>query len=204
MSCLIVVDVQNDFCEGGSLAVPRSNEIIDGINREISSGKYKLVIYSSDWHPSDHVSFITNYKGTEGKVGETVVIPETGRSQTLWPAHCIQGTQGAEFNSNMKVLKEGVIIRKGTVSNVESYSAFGEEGLEDTGLDTILKQNNIHYVYTVGLAYDYCVGATAKDACRKGYVTTILEDLTRGINPHTVETTKVQLVKLGGTISQSH
>ena len=201
-TCLIVVDVQKDFCEGGSLAVLGASSVIEGINREIQSGKYKHVVYTTDWHPTDHVSFAVNHPGQEPYT--SITVEQTGLPQTLWPVHCIQDSAGAQFHPELKIVPEGKIIRKGCQSLYECYSGFGDIQETDTGLNTHLKQLGVQQLYIVGLATDYCVGRTALSALSLGYKTTVIEDLCRGIDKSKVEQFRIEFVKKGGQLTQSH
>lgn len=200
-SCLIVVDVQNDFCEKGSLAVAGAHEIIEGINREIQSEKYKYVVFTGDKHPKDHVSFACNHQGQEPF--KTITVEETGSKIELWPVHCVEGSQGAEFHPELKVPSNARVFYKGTKAKFECYSGFGAGGETETGLHEYLKSVHVEHCYIVGLAYDYCVKATALSALKLGYTTTIIEDLTKGINNDEIAKFRVEFVKLGGLITKS-
>jgi len=202
MACLVVVDVQNDFCQGGALAVDGSLEIIEGINQEANSGKYSLVVYTLDSHPADHLSFAKNHQGSEPF--QSVFDAATGKLQMLWPVHCVEGSLGAELHPDLKVPTDAVFIRKGTNRNSEGYSAFGEEGVEDTGLSSLLKQHAVQRVFVTGLALDFCVGRTAIDAAKQGFATSILRDLTRGISQDTCLLAEQELVQCGGSVCSSH
>ena len=200
-SCLIVVDVQNDFCEKGPLTVEGSLEIIEGINREIQGDKYKYVVFTGDSHPKDHISFACNHEGQEPF--STITDKSTGSKLDLWPAHCIQGTHGAELHSDLKLPADAKIFHKGTKSQFECYSGFGNDDETDTGLQAYLKSHQVQHCYIVGLAYDYCVRATALASIQHGYTTTIIEDLTRGVNQDNVDKFRIEFVKLGGLITKS-
>lgn len=188
---LIIVDVQNDFCSGGALAVEGAHEIIPTINGLRSSGQFSLVAYTQDWHPPDHVSFATSHPG-KGPFEEIEVpnVSATSKgssvetiSQMLWPVHCVQGTAGAALHSLLQVdLQQDVIIRKGTLPGVDSYSGFFDNGGgRSTGLVELLWRENIEEVVIVGLALDYCVLATAMDAQTLGFKTTLVKDATRAV-----------------------
>ena len=202
MSCLIVVDVQNDLCEKGALEVPKANEIIDGINREVASCKYTKVIFTTIAHPANHISFDVSNPGQEPL--KPFIDPVTGSKKIVWPSHCIQGSQGAGFHPLLRVPANSTIITKGQAQGDDSYSAFGEKGLTDTGLEAMLRQLKVQHVFVVGLSLDYSVMQTAFSSLRCGFMTTILEDLTRGFNRESCEKLKVQFVKAGGLISHSH
>lgn len=201
MSALIVVDVQNDFCEGGSLPVTGSLSIIEGINQEMKNPKYQLIVFTADWHPSNHVSFAANHPGKS--VFSTIIVEKTGFSQTLWPIHCIENTKGSEFHPNLEVPIKAQIVRKGNHQDYDTYSGFGLEKEAPTNLQEILLAHSIKEVTVVGLAYDFCVAATANDALKYGYKTTVLEDLTKGINPERVENFKQKFTQAGGLISNT-
>ena len=202
MSCLIVVDVQNDFCEGGVLGVKGSSEIIEGINQEVESGKYILVVFTLDWHPANHCSFAANHPGVEAF--QSVINAETGKPQRVWPVHCLQGSLGAELHSGLKVPKDAVLIRKGTNPKAEGYSGFGDVGIEDTGLLDLLKEHKVQQVLVAGLALDYCVARTAIDAAKRGFMTTIFEDLSRSISKESSLRAVQELMQYGGHIANSH
>ena len=191
---LIIVDVQNDFCEGGSLAVNEARTIVPKINEFARKFNWKVIALTTDWHPADHISFQANNPGT--KLFENVKIEQTGLYQTMWPVHCIQGTKGSEFHPELKIEDSWPIIRKGTVKMYESYSGFGCEQ-ENTGLTELLNKNGIKRVYCVGLAYDYCVGSTAVDARENGFEAVMVTDLTKGIDQSTMDAMKVRFGEKG-------
>ncbi|MGV8914697.1 MAG: bifunctional nicotinamidase/pyrazinamidase [Kaistella sp.] len=175
---LIIVDVQNDFCEGGALAVPGANQIIPYINLLMEENEYDEIILTQDWHPENHKSFAsTNGK----KEGETIIL--NGIPQFMWPDHCIQGTFGAEFHKDLNLEKVTHTIQKGTDIEFDSYSGFQDNnGKVKTGLDDYLKYHNIELVEIVGLALDYCVKYTCLDAAQLGYVTCLHFNGTRAVN----------------------
>lgn len=177
MRALILVDIQNDFLPGGRLAVSRGDEVIAVANR--MQKIFDRVFASQDWHPSDHKSFAVNHPGT--KIGE--VIPLEGLLQILWPAHCVQGTPGAELAPSLDKKKIERIFRKGTDPKIDSYSVFFDNAhRKDTGLSAFLKNEGIQEIYLMGLATDYCVKFSALDAVREGFVTYVIEDGCRGVN----------------------
>ena len=178
MKALIIVDIQNDFCPGGSLAVNEGDKIIDKVNEAMLSNNYDLIIATQDWHPANHKSFASNNNAVVGSLGIL-----GGQPQVMWPDHCIQETKGSELHSklNKTLIKE--IVRKGTSPEVDSYSGFFDNDKKTaTGLNDLLLVNKITEVDIVGLALDYCVRATAEDANRLGFKTTVLVDLTRAVN----------------------
>jgi nicotinamidase/pyrazinamidase len=181
---VIVVDVQGDFTiwKNGSLAVPGSDEAyvekVEETTRCLKRAGF-LIFASRDWHPAGHISFYTNHPGTK----PFEVIQIDGRSQVLWPPHCVQGTE------NAKVLVDNTlfstIVKKGQDPMFDSYSAFQDDGGSKTEMDNILKKNEIGTVVVYGIATDYCVRATALDAIASGYKVIVIEDLCRGVAPDT-------------------
>jgi nicotinamidase/pyrazinamidase len=154
MRALIVVDVQNDFCPGGALAVPDGDAVVDAVNRMASEASF--VVATRDWHPPDHGSFAAH----------------GGR----WPVHCVQGTPGAELHPGIDASQIDVVVEKGQVSDREGYSGF-----EGTGLERLLSEHGVDAVDVVGLALDYCVKATALDARRAGLKVTVHRSATRAV-----------------------
>ena len=175
---LIIVDVQNDFCEGGALAVPGANEIISYINLLMEENEYDKIVLTQDWHPANHKSFAsTNGK----KVGDTIIL--NGIPQCMWPDHCVQGTSGAEFHKDLNREKVDHIIQKGKNIDFDSYSGFQDNNhFTKTGLDDYLKYHDIQLLEVVGLALDYCVKFTCLDAAQLGYVTCLHFNGTRAVN----------------------
>ncbi|OMJ91177.1 hypothetical protein SteCoe_6347 [Stentor coeruleus] len=178
--------MQNDFCEGGSLGVTGSLEIIPLINR--LRDKFSIVILSQDWHKSHHISFVDNHEGKE--VFSKHDIQETGKSQVLWPTHAVEGTFGAEFHKDLKVLPSDIVVRKGLNHLYDSYSAFGCKN-DRTNLEEITRNLNIDKIYTCGLAYDYCVGNTALYAAKIGLEVYMVSDCTKPV----AEGTKEEMTK---------
>ncbi|MCP4675981.1 MAG: bifunctional nicotinamidase/pyrazinamidase [Deltaproteobacteria bacterium] len=174
MKALIIVDVQNDFCPGGALAVTDGDAIVPGINRVAS--RFDSVVTTQDWHPHDHGSFASNNPGTNPYEMGTL----SGRDQVMWPDHCVQGTDGAAFHPGLNA--QGKNFVKGTNKNADSYSGFFDDDGASTGLDEYLKDQGVTLVYICGLAMDYCVKFTALDALGQGYKTVLLEDLCRAVN----------------------
>lgn len=175
---LIIVDVQNDFCEGGALAVPGANEIIPYINGLMEENHYDQIVLTQDWHPADHKSFASN---NGKKVGETITL--NGIPQFMWPDHCMQNTFGAEFHKDLNVDKVTHIIQKGKNAEVDSYSGFQDNNhFVKTGLDDFLKYHEIQLLEVVGLAMDYCVKFTCLDAAQLGYITCLHFNGTRAVN----------------------
>jgi nicotinamidase/pyrazinamidase len=176
-SVLIVVDVQNCFIPGGSLAVQRGEEIVPLINTVAKA--FQSVVLTQDWHTPGHISFASSHAGK--KPFESVKLPYG--NQILWPDHCVQGTDGAALHKDLSIPHAQLVIRKGFNKNVDSYSAFIEaDGKSKTGLDGYLKGRGIKSVYVCGLATDFCVAWTALDARKLGFNATVIEDLCRGID----------------------
>ncbi|MEJ8605654.1 bifunctional nicotinamidase/pyrazinamidase [Riemerella anatipestifer] len=175
---LIVVDVQNDFCEGGALAVPNANEIIPYINLLIEENQYDKIIFTQDWHPANHKSFASN---NDKKVGETISL--NGVPQFMWPDHCVENSFGAEFHKDLDTSKIDYIVKKGKNSEIDSYSAFQDNNhFMKTGLADYLKEHDIQLVEIVGLALDYCVKYTCLDAVKEGFLTCLHFNGTRAVN----------------------
>ncbi|WPR76609.1 bifunctional nicotinamidase/pyrazinamidase [Algoriphagus sp. NG3] len=176
-SVLLIVDVQNDFLPGGALAVEKGDEIIPVINA--LQEKFDFIVSTQDFHPADHGSFAANHKGKSP--GE--VIELDGLSQILWPVHCVEGSEGAEFHEDLNPIKWKAIFQKGRNTLVDSYSGFFDNARrEDTGLGEFLQREGITDVYVTGLAQDYCVKFTALDAVALGFKTYLITDATRAVN----------------------
>ena len=183
---LIVTDIQNDFCPGGSLAVPDGDKIIPFVNYLILSQVYDFIVYTQDWHPSNHKSFASQNEGSS--VFEKIIID--GIEQVLWPDHCIQNTYGAEFHKSLITdVPSKFIFQKGSNVNVDSYSAFYDNKHNlSTGLGEFLSDKHIEKIDIVGLALDFCVKFTAIDANRLGFETSVLlagcKSISKDINSH--------------------
>jgi nicotinamidase/pyrazinamidase len=174
---LVVVDMQNDFCPGGALAVPGGDAVIDVIHR--AACKFEHIVLTQDWHPLGHCSFASVYPGRAPL--ETIDLPY-GR-QVLWPDHCVQGTKGADFNPALHLPKAELILRKGFHLDIDSYSAFFEnDRATATGLGGYLQERGLKRAFFAGLAYDFCVGYSALDARRLGFPATILRDGCKAID----------------------
>jgi nicotinamidase/pyrazinamidase len=174
---LIVIDVQNDFCPGGALAVPGGDEIVGPINALM--GEFQTVILTQDWHPAGHSSFASSHDGKSPY--ETTEMPYG--TQVLWPDHCVQGSSGAEFHADLNLTRADMIIRKGFNPAIDSYSAFFENDQSTpTGLDGYLRTRGISELVMVGLATDFCVNFSALDAAKLGYQVTVQMDLCREID----------------------
>ncbi len=174
---LLVTDVQNDFCPGGRLAVPRGDEVVKVINR--LARDYRHVVLTQDWHPEGHSSFASRHPGHESF--SEIAMPY-GR-QTLWPDHCIWETEGAAFHKGLDIPQAGLIIRKGFRQEIDSYSAFFENDRRTpTGLLGYLRERGFKRVVCVGLAFDYCVRYSAEDAVSHGFDTIVIEEACRAID----------------------
>lgn len=177
MKALIVVDVQNDFLEGGALAVAGGLAIIPLINRLIPV--FDTVVYTQDWHPPGHKSFASAHPGA----GVYERIPWLGDWQVLWPDHCVQNSPGAAFHETLRMADAAVVIQKGCHPEVDSYSGFYDnQRRQNTGMAAFLRKHNINHVYICGLAADYCVKYTALDAVDEGFRVTLVADATRAVN----------------------
>jgi nicotinamidase/pyrazinamidase len=175
-SALIMVDIQNDFCEGGSLAVPEGGRIVPLANQV--QALFDLVIATQDWHSEDHTSFASNHPGYH--VGDTIDIK--GVTQILWPDHCIQGSKGALFHPQLDTHKVKHIVHKGIDKNIDSYSAFFDNAhLRDTELNDYLRGEQVDDIFILGLATDYCVKYTALDAVHLGFHVYVIQDACRGV-----------------------
>jgi nicotinamidase/pyrazinamidase len=174
---LIVTDVQNDFCPGGALAVPRGDEVIAPIL--CIAPRFRHIVLTQDWHPAHHTSFAASHPGK--KPYESIELAYG--AQTLWPRHCVQGSPGAEFHPALHLPQAELILRKGFRQQVDSYSAFFEnDRTTPTGLAGYLHERGLPRVFLAGLAYDYCVGYSAIDARRLGFPAVVLRDACRAID----------------------
>ena len=174
---LIVIDVQNDFCPGGALAVPEGDAVVPLINNLMP--RFAHVVWTQDWHPAGHSSFASSHPGKAPF--STIAMPYG--EQTLWPDHCIQGTSGADFHAGLDPTRAQMIIRKGFRGAIDSYSAFFEnDRTTPTGLAGYLKERGLTRVFCVGLATDFCVRFSAEDARRLGLETVLIADACRAID----------------------
>ncbi|WP_139976277.1 bifunctional nicotinamidase/pyrazinamidase [Ochrobactrum sp. CGA5] len=202
---LVVVDVQNDFCPGGALAVDRGDEIIPAINRLIDESEH--VILTQDWHPANHSSFASTHPHT--KPFDTIEMAYG--LQTLWPDHCVQGSHGADFHADLQWTRAQLVIRKGFRIGIDSYSAFFEnDHRTPTGLGGYLRQRNIGSLTLVGLATDFCVAYSALDAIAEGFQVRVRLDACRGIDLNGSMNIMLQKMKQAGVelidepVSASH
>jgi len=174
---LLVVDVQNDFCPGGSLAVPHGDEVVPVINR--LAARFANIVVTQDWHPRGHGSFASSHPGR--KPYDVVTLPYG--EQILWPDHCVQGTSGAAFHQELEVPRAALVLRKGFRPEIDSYSAFFENDRKTpTGLTGYLRERGLRRVFIAGLAFDFCVAFSAVDAARQGFTALVIEDACRGID----------------------
>jgi len=197
---LLIIDIQNDFIPGGTLPVEEGDLIIEGINK--LGGMFKKysrnVILTQDWHPQGHLSFASSHSGMNP--GDEFLSENGAIGPVLWPDHCIQGTQGAEFHDDLNKNLASLIIRKGRNPKVDSYSAFLENDKKtETGLAGYLKSVEIKRIFLCGLALDYCCYFTAMDAVSFGFDVYLIIDLTRGIDlpPGNVSTSIENMKKKG-------
>jgi nicotinamidase/pyrazinamidase len=190
---LVVVDVQNDFCPGGGLAVPHGDEVVPLVNR--LAREFKNVVLTQDWHPSDHLSFASSHKG----MSPYDVIEVSYGNQVLWPDHCVQSTEGAAFHSGLRIPQAELVIRKGFHREIDSYSTFYENDRRTpTGLTGYLRDRGLKRVVLAGLAFDFCVRYSAEDARREGFEVVVIEDACRGIDlSGSVAATRESLAALG-------
>ncbi|AHC15358.1 bifunctional nicotinamidase/pyrazinamidase [Salinispira pacifica] len=177
MNALILVDLQNDFAPGGSLAVPGGDEVVPVVNRIMS--RFDHIFTTQDWHPEDHMSFAANHPDKEP--GE--VIRLNGKDQILWPVHCVQHSEGANFIPGLNLDPVQKNFRKGMEQSVDSYSGFFDNDHQtSSGLHEHLQETGVDTLYIAGLALDVCVMFTALDARRLGYTTYLIEDASRAVN----------------------
>jgi nicotinamidase/pyrazinamidase len=196
---LVVIDVQNDFCRGGQLAVANGDSVLAPIHK--IAPHFQHIILTQDWHPVHHTSFASVHSGRQ----PFEQIQMHYGPQTLWPDHCVQGSHGAEFHSDLRLPQAELILRKGFRAAIDSYSAFFEnDRTTPTGLAGYLSERALTRVFFAGLAYDYCVGYSALDARRLGLAAFILRDACRAINLHrSVATIESQFAQAGVTLIDS-
>lgn len=198
MKALLLIDIQNDFLPGGSLAVPEGDKVIPLANA--LQQKFDVVIATQDWHPADHKSFASQHQGKS--IFETIQLQ--GLEQVLWPDHCVQGSTGAEFAKELDMNRVEAIFRKGTDPEIDSYSGFYDNGhLKTTALAEFLRGKGVKQVYVLGLAADYCVYFSAKDALKEGFKAFIIEDATSPIDAEGFRKAKQDILNSGGRIIRS-
>jgi nicotinamidase/pyrazinamidase len=196
---LLAVDIQNDFCPGGRLAVPRGDEIVPAVNRLCE--KFRHVVLTQDWHPPGHLSFASSHPGK--KPFDVIAAPYG--PQELWPDHCVQGTPGAELRRDLLAPHAELIVRKGFRREIDSYSAFYEnDHTTPTGLTGYLRERGFTRVVLAGLAFDFCVRFSAEDAHRGGFAVAVIEDACRGIDVDgSVAATRRALAGIGAQVITS-
>ena len=183
---LLVVDIQNDFCAGGSLMVPHGEDVVPLINR--LAARFEHLILTQDWHPRGHLSFASSHHGRK----PYDVIQVSYGPQELWPDHCVQGTPGAEFRKDLQVAHAELVLRKGYHREIDSYSAFYENDRKTrTGLAGYLRERSLTRVFLAGLAFDFCVRYSCEDARHEGFDAVVIADACRGID-------------VGGSIAKTH
>lgn len=198
MKALIIVDIQNDFLPGGTLAVKNGDTIIPVINK--IQNNFDLVVATQDWHPADHKSFASSHPGK--KVYDKILLD--GLPQVLWPDHCVQQTNGAEFPHLLDTKKIEAIFRKGMDKNIDSYSGFFDNGKKKaTGMGDYLKGRGVSSIYVCGLAGDYCVTFTALDGLELRFESAIIADATRPIDEENFKKTENHFFSKGGCVLNS-
>ena len=187
MKVLILVDIQNDFCPGGTLAVPEGDHVVAVANKLIASGEFDLVIATKDWHPGNHISFADNHEGRQ--LFDQIEL--SSGSQALWPRHCVEGTPGAELHAGLLQDRIHHVVPKGTDPAIDSYSGFFDNShLKETALQGLIEREcevrcvsrSDVTIAVCGLALDYCVAATARDAASLGFKTEVIVDACRAVN----------------------
>lgn len=200
-NALILIDLQLDFCEGGALGVNEGARVIPVANK--LQPYFDEVIATKDWHPANHASFAENHTGL--MPGDVIQIG--GLSQVLWPAHCVQHTDGAALHPALKTERINKIIYKGTNAELDSYSAFYDNAhKQSTGLTNYLKSKNITTLYMMGLATDYCVKFSALDALTEGFTVYLIQDGCRGVelSPGDIDAALIEMQDAGVRLIQSH
>lgn len=198
MKALILIDIQNDFLPGGTLAVPEGDVIIPVVNG--LQDFFDIVVATQDWHPLNHKSFASNHPGKK----PFDIVDLHGLRQTLWPDHCIQGSAGAGFPAQLNMNKAEAIFRKGIDREIDSYSGFYDNGhRKSTGLTGYLHDKKVSEVYLAGLAGDICVYYTARDSLDEKFTTFIIEDATRPLSPGNFKNVMQDFIANGGKIVQS-
>jgi len=176
MNCLVIADIQNDFCPGGALSITGGDQVIPIINK--ISAKFDKVVATQDWHPQGHISFASSHDRRPFEV-----IPIAGEQRVLWPDHCVQGTFGAKFHKDLDLAGVDLIIRKGTDPHVDCYSSLVQnDKTTKTGLQYYLWGLGVKNIFICGLATDYCVYYSAMDAAALGFEVTIIIDACRDLN----------------------
>ena len=197
MRAFLVIDLQNDFCPGGALAVQEGDRVVPLINR--LQENFDLVVATQDWHPRDHLSFAGNHPGK--KPGDEIELD--GLRQILWPDHCVQNTTGAALVATLDTKKIARVFQKGTDRRIDSYSGFFDNGhKKSTGLGEYLKTIGVDEVCIAGLATDYCVKYSALDAVGLGFRVTVIADACRGVNlaPGAAESALAEMARAGARV----
>ncbi|GHA50546.1 bifunctional pyrazinamidase/nicotinamidase [Salinimicrobium marinum] len=198
MKTLIIIDVQNDFIPGGSLAVPEGDQIVQVINAMLP--KFDLVVATQDWHPSDHKSFASNHPGKE--VFEKIEL--NGLTQQLWPNHCLRDSYGAQFHPELETKPIEAIFRKGMDPEIDSYSGFYDNGhKKSTGLAGYLKEKGAEDLNFCGLAADICIYFSLLDALKEGFSATLIEDASKALDTSGFTNIKEDIKEKGGKIITS-
>lgn len=198
MKALVVVDVQNDFIPGGALAVPDGDATVPLINQ--LQNKFDLIVATQDWHPADHASFASNHEGKNA----FDKIDLHGIEQVLWPDHCTQGSEGAKFHPDLEMRKVEAIFRKGMDPEIDSYSGFYDNGhRKNTGLAGYLREKGATELYFCGLAADFCVYFSVKDALKEEFSTILIEDATRPLDKNEFKRIKNELREKDVQITKS-
>ncbi|MBN2698615.1 MAG: bifunctional nicotinamidase/pyrazinamidase [Bacteroidales bacterium] len=198
MKTLIITDIQNDFIPGGALEVPGGDEIVSVING--LQDKFDLVVATQDWHPANHISFASNHPGKKS----FEVIEWHGMEQILWPDHCVQNSGGAAFHPALRMERVEAIFRKGMDKEIDSYSGFYDNGhKKNTGLAGYLRGREADDLYFCGLAADFCVYYSIRDAMKEGFKTTLIEDATRPIDADKFKEIKTEISSKGCVIISS-
>ncbi len=195
---LIIVDMQNDFMPDGALPVEGGYDIVEPINELME--QFELVVATQDWHPPDHCSFASNHEGKEP--GETVEVE--GIEQILWPDHCVQETEGADFVDGLNVDGVDKIFQNGDDPRYDSYSGFWDNAhKKSTGMGEFLREQGVSHIFVVGVATDYCVKYTAIDGCREEFETHVVLDACRGVEnqPGDIEEAVVDMVAAGAKMT---
>lgn len=193
---LVVVDVQNDFCPGGALAVAEGDAVIPVIHR--IAARFEHILLTQDWHPPGHCSFASTYLGGRA-------VEDTGRDGPLWPDHCVQGRRGADFHPALGLARAELVLRKGFRRDLDSYSAFFEnDRATPTGLAGYCRERGLRRMFFAGLAYDFCVGFSAVDARRCGFGAVVIRDACRAIDVNgSVRPMEAEFARSGVVVMES-
>ena len=197
MKALLIIDMQYDFMPGGALPVPEGDEIVPLVNK--LQLQFDLVVATQDWHPGGHASFASTHEKEQFSV-----IKHNGIDQVMWPDHCIQNSEGAEFHKDLKTAKFEAIFRKGTNPEIDSYSGFYDNAhLKATGLTGYLKEKGATELYFAGLAAEYCVYFSILDALKEDFSATLIEDATKALDKEAFEKAKIEILRNGGKVLSS-